>query len=91
MWDDRTETLRAQAGHGVRPDILEEVTQLAAIPARRSVMGAMRPGVLLEIAELRDRGVIPAELLRRWEVADALCARDSRPRGRRRLPLPRIP
>jgi PAS domain S-box-containing protein len=74
MWDDRTETLRAQAGHGVRPDILEEVTQLAAIPARRSVMGAMRPGVLLEIAELRDRGVIPAELLRRWEVADALCA-----------------
>jgi PAS domain S-box-containing protein len=74
IWDDRSEVLRLQAGHGIRPEVLEEVSQLAAIPDRRSVARALRPGVLLELAELRDRGRIAPELLRRWEVAEGLCA-----------------
>jgi signal transduction histidine kinase len=74
MWDERRETLKLQAAHGARAEVLEEIAQLAAIPDRRSVVHTLRPGKIVEIAELRDRGLVRPDLLRRWEVAAGLCA-----------------
>ena len=74
MWDERSETLKLQAAHGARAEVLEEIAQLAAIPDRRSVVHALRPGVIVDIAELRDRELVRPELLQRWEVAGGLCA-----------------
>jgi signal transduction histidine kinase len=74
MWDERSETLKLQAAHGARPEVLEEIAQLAAIPDRRSVVHALRPGAIVDVAELVDAGVVRPELLRRWDVGSGLCA-----------------
>ena len=74
IWDDTRKVARLAANVGSPPDILAEITDIEWPLGSVPVVGAVRPGALLEIPNAAEQPLVPLPLMRRMGVASALYA-----------------
>jgi len=74
IWDEAKKSTRLAASVGVSPDILADVGDVEWPIGSVPVVGAVRPGALLEIPDARAQRLVPLALMRRLGMASALFA-----------------
>ena len=74
LFDPRRNVYWLASNVGSPPDVQSELAQLEFPPDSLSLLGALRPGELIEIADADAQPWVPVELMRRLAVASALYA-----------------
>jgi signal transduction histidine kinase len=80
IWDEPRQGFRLAANVGSRPEIRAELAHLDFPRDSLPLLTALRPGEVVEMADISCQALVPPELQRRFEVASALyvpiCRRD---------------
>ena len=74
IWDERRQAFRLSANVGSRPEVRTELEQLEFPLDSMPLLHALRPGEVVEIADALHDPLVPAELMRRLEIASGLWA-----------------
>jgi len=74
IWDDARKVARLAATVGTSPDVVAELGDVEWSLGSVPVVGAVRPGALLEIPDAAAQPLVPLALMRRMGVASALYA-----------------
>jgi signal transduction histidine kinase len=74
IWDDARRSTRLAASVGVSPEVLADVGDVEWPLGSVPVVGAVRPGALLEIPNAATQQLVPLALMRRRGMASALFA-----------------
>ncbi len=74
LFDTRRGVYWLASNVGSPPDVQMELAQLEFPPDSLSLLQALRPGELIEIADATEQSWVPVELMRRLAVASALYA-----------------
>ena len=72
-WDEGRQAFLLHSIVGVRPEVQTELAQLEFACDSLPILALLRAGQMVEIADAADQSLIPVDLLRRLEVASALC------------------
>jgi len=74
IWDETRKATRLAANCGSRPELVAELRNVEWALGSVPLVGAVRPGMLLEIADADAQTLMPQELMRRLDAASALIA-----------------
>jgi signal transduction histidine kinase len=72
IWNDDTAAFRLQTSRGVPQVVLNEIAGLEFTVDSLPIVGVLRAGEPIEITAPEGQDLIPAELLRRWQLSSVL-------------------
>jgi hypothetical protein len=74
IWDETRKSTRLAANVGTTPEVLADIRDVEWPLGSVPVVGAVRPGALLEIPDAASQQLVPLPLMRRVGAASALYA-----------------
>ena len=74
IWDDVHKATRLVANAGSRAELVAELREIEWPISSVPMVGAVRPGELLEMPDAAHQAFMPADLLRRMDTSSVLCA-----------------
>jgi len=72
LWDPERDTMRFVTGVGFSPEIQHELPVIEFPRRMVPAIAELEAGRILEIVDREQQGVLPAEILRRWDIGASL-------------------